>query len=249
VTSRAWSFCPFAGPANEGYPCLIDEEDLAQLGGGAAASVPPFDLGSGETASLENTIDPAILAAVCAGTPDQPAVVDCEGGFPVQVKLVVSAGEARITSVRELRLRFAPEHEPNANPTIDGLVAVAAGGEQPLGDTPDTTLLRGEETVIRARVPAEASESFTGLDEDTGEPGPQKERLILSWFVESGDLDTERTAFIDGVVGLEAALENTWEPDAVDDYPRDTSDLFVVVRDSRGGVTWRRGAATLGAVP
>lgn len=247
VTSWQWSWCPFAGPANEGYPCLIDEDDLAALGGGG--NVPSFDLGSAETASFESSIDPAILAAVCEGTPGQPSVVDCAGGFPVQLRLGVQSGAAQITAVREFRLRFAPEHEPNANPAIDGLVAVIGGAEQPVGDAPDTTLARGEETVIRTRIAPEVSESYTAIDEDTGQPATVRERLIVSWFVETGDLDDERTTFIDGVTTLDQALENTWEPDLTDEFERDTADLFVVVRDARGGTSWRRGTVALGAAP
>ena len=55
-----------------------------------------------------------------------------------------------------------------------------------------------------------------------------------------------RTTFIDEVEPLEDAVENEWEPDGVDDYPRDTSQVVVVVRDDRDGVAWMSGVVTLG---
>jgi hypothetical protein len=244
VTSYEWSWCPISGPSTDGYPCLVSEAELEMMGAG---DVPSFDLGTGETATLEHTIDPALLALVCAGNPDQPGLVDCQGGFPVQVKLVVTAGAETITTVRNLRLRFREEDEPNANPVIDGLIADQGAGEEDLvAGMP--TLPRGVETDIRVKVDASHVESYTDVD-DEGQPETVKERLIVTWFVESGDVDSERTVFIDGVTTLEEALENTWEPDGADDYVRDESAIVVVVRDNRDGVAWLRGSATLGAMP
>ncbi len=245
VTSYAWSWCPFAGPASEGSKCLVTEAELAAMG----VQVPPFDLGSAETASFEHNLDPALLASICGATaPGQPSFLDCEGGLPVQVKLVVTAGAEQITAINTLRLRFAPEHEANANPPIDGLSAVVAGTEVPVDLAPGPTLLRGEETDVRAQVQPTASEGYMGLDE-MGLPVAVREALVLSWFVESGELKDERTAFIDGVVELAPALENVWEPGLLKDYDRPTADLIVVIRDSRGGVSWRRGTVTLGDAP
>lgn len=247
VTKRAWSWCPFAGSSRDGYPCLVTEEELAAFGGGAA-NVPSFDLGSGETASLANAIDPMLLAGVCAGRPGQPKAIDCTGGFPVQVKLVVEAGDAEVTTVRALRLRFAPGDEANANPTIDGLVVVVNEVEQPLADAPEPMLARREEVVVRAQVADAIAESYTGADDD-GNPATLREHLSLSWFVESGVIDTKRTSFVDGLVPLADALENRWTPAGTDDYPMSTSQLVVVLRDNRNGVTWRSGTATLESTP
>jgi hypothetical protein len=249
VASMSWSWCPFAGAAEDGYPCLITEAELAELGGQPGSEIPPYDLGTGETASFEHSLDPDLLDAVCEGVADQPQLLDCEGGFPVQLKLTVtSESGAQVDSVRTLRLRFSEEHEPNLNPWVEGLMAVVEDDEQEIGDEPTVTLPRREETVIRAEVPAEVIESYTGTDEE-GEPEERVEQLILTWFVESGDTESERTAFIDDVEPLEDAVQNEWEPDGVDDYPRDTSQLFVVVRDDRDGVAWGSGVVTLGDPP
>ncbi len=243
VVSRQWSWCPFPGSASDGYPCLVTESELAELGGDEV-SVPPFDLGEGETAALENTFDPFLLEVLCSGTEDTPSLLDCTGGFPVQIKLTVRTEDEEVTAVRDLRLRFSDDQEPNANPTLSGIAVVIDGEEQSISDTPGPSLARDEDTVVRADVPADASETFTGID-DNGDPVPERERIIVTWFVESGDIDDERTVFIDGVVDLATALENTWTPADREEYPPETSDVVVVVRDNRNGVTWQRGVVEL----
>ena len=245
IASLRWSWCPFAGNATDGYPCLITEEELAQLGGGSAEDIPPFDLGDGETAALEHTLDPDLLAAVCRNTEDQPVVLDCDGGFPVQIKLTVrSQSGEEVDSVRTLRLRFSDEHDPNQNPWAEGLLAVLDGGETDIGSEPTVTLPRSTETVVRAKVPADVIETYTGTD-DNGAPEEKLEQIILTWFVESGDTKSMRTTFIDGIEPLEDAVENEWTPDGPEDYPGDTSQIVVVVRDDRDGVAWQTGVVSL----
>ena len=97
-------------------------------------------------------------------------------------------------------------------------------------------------------MPDDVIETYTGLD-DQGDPVESVEQLTLTWFVESGDTQSQRTAFIDDVEPLDDASQNEWEPDGETDYPRDTSEVVVVVRDDREGVAWGRGVVTLGDPP
>jgi hypothetical protein len=248
VESMAWSWCPFAGSPEEGAPCLVSEEELADLNGGGS-DVPPFDLGQGETATFEHSLDPDLLASVCEGVPNQPQVINCEGGFPAQIKLTLRTAEgAEVDSLRTLRLRFDDSHEPNQNPRVEGLRAVLGEEEQDIGDEPSVTVPRREQTVVRAMVPDDVIETYMGLD-DQGDPVESVEQLTLTWFVESGDTESQRTAFIDDVEPLDEASQNEWEPDGETDYPRDTSEVVVVVRDDREGVAWGRGVVTLGDPP
>jgi hypothetical protein len=244
VDRYAWSWCPLPGPASEGYPCLVGEDELAGLGGGGA--IPPYDLGDGETATFENSLDPALLTQVCDGSVDQPALIACDGGFPAQVRLRLTAGDTTIDVVRQLRLRFRDEDEANANPTIGALTAELDGGDAAIDDDGTVVVRRREEHPIRVDVPDDVVEPYTGRDDD-GEPTDARERIILSWFVETGDLDDERTSYVPAVVPeLPDALDNVWEPDPDLDSARDTSELVVVVRDDRDGVAWTRGRVTLG---
>lgn len=247
IDSYEWSWCPFPGNVFDGYPCLISEQDLEELGG-LVGEVPPFDLGGDETATLSNTLDPELLTTLCTGTPQQPSLLDCTEGFPVQVRLVVRTASEEITAVRRLQMRFAAEHAPNANPVIDGIAADIDGDDVSIETDAGPTLPRGEETLIRAQFSVDHSESFDTLD-DFGMPVAEQERLIVSWFTETGDVDSERTTFISGSVDLSVASENAWEPGPVEDYAPDTSELIVVLRDSRGGVSWISGRVDLGDEP
>ena len=92
------------------------------------------------------------------------------------------------------------------------------------------------------------SESYSGLD-DEGNLSDQRERLTLSWFVESGDMEFEKTAFIQDVEPISDPIRNSWTPALTRDYAPDTARIVVVVRDNRGGVTWARGNVRLGASP
>jgi hypothetical protein len=244
VTSYAWSWCPFAD--NTGT-CLLSEAELRAAAGEAGAAIPPYDLGSGPTASLPHTIPVALLDALCDATPTQPAVVDCEGGFPVTIRVAIATATTTVVTIRTLRLR-RPGDPDNTNPVIDGILVIDGSGEHPVDDTPTVTLPRLVETELRAQVRPEMAESYPGFDLDD-RPITARERLVFTWFVESGDTDAERTGFIDGIEPLEDAVGNLWEPADVVDYPRDTARLLLVIRDSREGVSWRSATVSLGGAP
>jgi hypothetical protein len=249
IESYRWEWCPFPGSSADGSPCLVTEDEARELAGAAADTIPPFDLGRDPTATFENSLDRGLLAALCEGAAAQaPELASCEGGFPVQVKLTVRTADEEVVTVRTLRLRFEEDSEPNANPSIDALSAELDGDEVELVDDPLVSLPRRSETTIHADVPAAASERYTRLDEH-GQPEEVSERLLLTWFVESGDTSDEHTLFIDGRVSLEDATENEWEPDGEDDYPEEESILLVVVRDGREGVTWLERRAALDPDP
>ena len=248
VDSVTWSWCPFAGSSVDGHPCLITEEDLATLNGGSP--VPSYDLGQGETATFEHTLEPDLLASACElGAEQTVDVIDCSGGFPsvIRLSLVTEQGH-EIDSVRNLRLRFDDSQDPNQNPRVEGLSALLGDAEEEIGDEPSVTVPRKEETILRAQVPADVIETYTGLD-DEGQPEERSEDLFLTWFVESGDTQSQRTTYIEDVEPLEDATQNEWEPDGPVDYPRETSEIVVVVRDDRDGVAWQRGVVTLGDEP
>jgi hypothetical protein len=248
-----WSWCPLPGSANEGYPCTVSEAELqsmASLTGTAGIVVPPFDLGTGATAMLPHGLNPLLLQQICAGVEGLPQTIDCEGGFPVQVKLVVKAGGDEVVSVRTLRLRFGTS-EPNANPRIDGLAIrlPEAMVDLPIAETPEVTIPRAVASLLKAVVPLEmVAERYTGKD-DNMQVAMLREQLTLSWFIESGDTDEQRTRWVEGGFRPEKTFENEWTPDRVKDYAPGTSRVIVVIRDNRGGVDWRAAAVRLEATP
>jgi hypothetical protein len=249
ATGYEWSWCPLAGSPNEGHPCLVTPDQIAELAA-AGVTLPSFDLGSEPTASLTHAVDPGLLTALCEGTAvGLPQLPDCEGGFPVQVKLVVRSAARTVTAVRQLRLRFDPATEPNANPTIEGLLARQEEDLfVPITEQNALTLPRDDETVIRAVVPESAAETYLGKDVEL-RPARVHEQLVLTWFIESGDTKSEHTSFIFGEVPLKDAVSNEWIPARSKKYAPDRARLIVVLRDNRGGVSWAEGAVMLGMDP
>jgi hypothetical protein len=253
----SWSWCPFPGSSNDGYPCQVTQEQLAMLSAGTP--LPPLELGTTPTISLANAVNPAVLQQLCAGVPGAPQILDCTGGFPVQVKVVVQSPTDSITTVTSLRLRFDTATAANQRPTIDGLIAelppaaTAPPGTPPqvIPIDPDPTpapavaLRRNEDNVIKALIPATVIETYLGRDDDLN-PAMVSEHLTLTWFVESGDTRSSRTSFVAGGIGtLEKTLSNKWKPALTKDYAPTTSRIVVVARDNRGGVAWRSGVVAL----
>jgi hypothetical protein len=233
---HAWSLCLAPGSADAGFPCAA-----------------PIDLGTKATATLVHDSDPATLARICAGDSPAPAPFDCDGGFPAQIKLTVtSPGGDTIVAVSEIRLRFAADDSANLRPTVDGLAVVKDGVDVPLAPPdsgePLVTLPRNVETAIKAVVPAAASESYLGRDDDL-RPALVHERLVFTWFVETGSTEQEHTGYLEGAGSLERNLTNKWTPGLHRDFPGPRAHLVVVARDNRGGVGWRAGLVGLEASP
>jgi hypothetical protein len=253
----AWSWCPLAGPANDGYPCLVSEEQLRALAMGVPGieDLPPRDLGTGPTAELPHRVPEALLTLACEGMGrERPPLADCDaGGLPVTVFLRVRTATDEVQAVRTLRLRRAIDTQPNTNPTVGALTWLdAAGAAVGRLDDPQApvSLVRRERAKLGVTVPAEAAERF---EERVGMAMTMaaQERLFLTWFAESGSFKNERTALLPDVdrALVEDPFRNEWRPARTEDYPRTESRVIVVIRDNRGGVGWTEGAATLKEAP
>jgi hypothetical protein len=253
----AWSWCPLAAGIPEGGECVIDEAEFSQLAMQSGVSLPAYDLGSEPTAQFSNVFDPALLAELCARSVEGLALLDCEHGFPIQIRFTVTSAEDELTAVRTLRLRFG-EIEANANPAIAAIRAILPEeGERELAEPsedsePEVTLPRRASTTIMADISEGEAESYQSAGEpaEQGEGSVQaRERLLVTWFVESGSTKYEHTSFDEGFQPIEETVENRWEPERVSDYPPNTARIFVVVRDDRGGVGWRSAAVRLSETP
>jgi hypothetical protein len=250
----AWSWCPRLGNPNDGFPCPVDEEQLQQLAATARlVDLPPLSLGADPTSAFRNPFPGAVLAHLCdqgyAGTP-----ADCRGGFPVRVKVTVAHGGVERTATMILRLPITDDAASNANPRFEpggpALGALMAGVEQPIDEQAAVTLPRLKETDLRAHVSDAEAESYVGLDDDDT-VAVLRERLVLSWYVETGDVtaDSFHTGYFPGLTDIGQFLSNKWKPGKQADFPLDHARLIVVLRDNRGGVSWASGVVGLEAAP
>jgi hypothetical protein len=209
----------------------------------------PTDATNGST-TFTNPFPPELLQMLCAGM-GNIAAPDCTNGFPIQLQLTVTTDNDSVQAVRPLNL-ILNSGQANQNPTVTGLYAAVGGGagQQFDGNPPAMmpTLPRHTKTAINTMIDANDSEMYLGKDDDNN-PAMVNERLNLSWFVESGDTDHQRTAYIAGQVALQDAATVKWTPAFKKDYAPDTSRLILIIRDDRQGVSWIDGIVSLEPTP
>ena len=263
-----WTWCPFPGAADDGYPCLLTDDLKKTLPADVVNALPQEDLGTDPQAMLANAVDPAILGAICEGMGGNMGGLDCTGGFPVQIKLVVKTATDEVKSVFRTRWGLKAE-DANTNPTVDALdfvlkdtsTSMDAGAMDAGAPTVTKTLaidetnsqkvalVRDEANDLRLRdTLIDQSETYMGLNDQIPPlPATLKERLFVSWFVESGNTDEMSTGYIPDKTTKDIFLKNAWTPGTTKKYPRDTSRIFLVIRDNRAGVGWYQGLVNLTA--
>ena len=236
----SWSWCPLSSVAADGFECQISEEQLAESG------VPflPYDLGQTPTIDFPYPTAPEALQYACraiaeqGNLPDFVPLPDCEKGFPVTVTLVLESETETIRAVKEVVLVYGPDDERNRNPVLGGLTIRRTGQNtlSPLVPEPATlvSVERGVTHQLQVRLSEESSERYTptGADDETSEP------LVVTWFVEGGELEKTRTSFFPGETSLATAEQNDWVTPSVADFEPSQMRVYAVLRDGRGGVDW-----------
>ena len=245
----AWSWCPFPGPAGQGYPCLVTKDEVAMVTAGTA---PDLDLGHDPTASFPHTIDPALLEKNLCGGMGGMAALDCTGGVPIQIALVVktASDQTGVKSVFTMRLGLLAT-DANSNPAISGLAAFQNGAPIAIdpANTNGVTLIRDVENPLD--LPSDLvnqSETYLGTD-SSNQPAMVQERLFVTWFVETGDTKDQSTGLIVGSSDPQIFLHDTWTPAIVKKYPRTSARILLVLRDNRAGVGWTEGQVNLAEAP
>jgi hypothetical protein len=244
-----WTWCPLAAPSSDGYQCLVTEADLAAYVTSGLPPFPAFDLGTGQTATFTNGIDPMVFDFVCNNMlPNVPTMntIDCSAGFSTQVTLTVTTATDSVTAVQNLKLRRDGTTPANANPAITAVNAALGSAYAPVDDTGAVILQRDVETPLSVTIDPSVAEVYPDPSNDNA---PTTERLFATWFVETGDTHDQRTSYIAGSTSFGDLLKNSWTPANARNYPSPTARIFVVLHDNRGGAAWTGGTVTLGASP
>jgi len=145
----------------------------------------------------------------------QPLRVDLEGSLSLGFQRIrCNLAGAPLLAIRD----YAARYRPNQNPgfSVDAPAEVSAG-----------------QTVrLVATWPAAAAESYVAFAPGGSALVDRREALRVSWFTSAGELGDEHTGRAES--DLSTSTETTWQAPAAPGPVR----LWVVLRDSRGGVAF-----------
>jgi hypothetical protein len=170
----------------------------------------------------------------------RPRDPDVTGGFYQPVRVTVFGADTADTAYGLERLEcklanasadvvinYAARHEPNANPQLQPLTLAVSGAPV----TPDAIPF-GASVTLRVSWPAAAAETYVMFDPGTGALVDRRESMRVSWYATAGSFENDRTGRDE--TETETFTENVWTAPT----ERTTTHLFVVLRDSRGGVAF-----------
>lgn len=245
VTSRtatySWSWCPLPFGGDNEDECPITYADLQMLVAMAGGQVdpPPYDLGTTAEASLAHLLPPPLLKGIC----DQFASIDlpegikppaCNGRLSVQVRLVLEDRGTTLAANRELSLIYEEDAVANQNPSITGgELSVRGAPAFPLSEDEVTIVARDVEYRVELDIEESNAESYVDPEE-----GDLTETLTVSWFFEDGAMDKGRSSYLEGAVDFPNLLENHYRTPSEEERASEEAQLFFVIRDDRGGLSW-----------
>lgn len=240
----AWGFCTEPAPLSSNNvvndACLARADPLPADGIEVQGTIP---------IAACSVFGPTPPAPRPGEPPLRPHDADVTGGYYQPVRAVATLdgaalpagiGLTRITcdlanAPFDVAADFSARYRPNVNPTLVGVTAVTAsargsGDGTALGTEP-TTLPAHTAVTLRATWTADSVESFPVFDPESRTLVDHREAMRVSWFVSGGELSSERTGR--GEAETDTFADDTWTtPDPGPAY------LWVVLRDSRGGVVF-----------
>jgi hypothetical protein len=120
---------------------------------------------------------------------------------------------------------FAAAYKLNLNPQLLPLTATVNGSPQPLTGIPT-----GARLTLEASWPAASAETFAYFDPVSQTVTTQRESMQVAWYSSGGALDTESTGRASD--DMATTTDDGWDAPGT----AGTTHLWIVLRDSRGGV-------------
>jgi hypothetical protein len=234
----AWGFCAQPAPLSSnnvvGDDCIYTAASLMPRGVAITTTI-PIDACS--------VFGPTPPAPAPGEPPRRPHDADVTGGYYQPIRALAKLGGAdQVAGIGLTRITcdlanapfdvvqdFHARYHPNTNPTIARVVAQLPG----VADARDLPVELPARTAIplRVRWAEDAAEVFPVFDLRSRALVDHREAIRVSWFVSDGELASERTGRTEDE--LDTYADNTWTtPDA------GVAHLWVVVRDTRGGVSF-----------
>jgi hypothetical protein len=231
----AWSFCTAPKP-------LTDDNVVSNAcvgdGPGVGDAAPLQGVGVGVSVTAKTpTTGCSIFGPDVGSMGLRPVDPDSTGGY-YQPLLATLAGAGDAVELARIHCdlanagatvatAFAKAYHDNLNPTLLPVTATLDGGTVSLSAIPTSSRV-----VLQASWPAASAETFAYFDEASQTVGSQREAMQVAWYSSGGTLDTEST----GRAGDDPATssQDAWTAPG----SAGTVHLWVVLRDSRGGVAW-----------
>ncbi|HEX8795202.1 MAG TPA: hypothetical protein VF765_29845, partial [Polyangiaceae bacterium] len=222
----AWDFCTAPKPITED-----NVVSSACLGSGALVAA-----GAGPTTTARTPAKGCSLFGPDTGsTGFRPRDPDATGGFYQPLRATLSGAPDAFALARihcdlpnasaDAAAAFAKAYKLNQNPQLMSLTATVSGAAVALGSIP-----AGAHVSLEARWPASSAETFAYFDPSTQTVTTQREAMQVAWYTSDGSFDSESTGR--SADDMTTTSDDGWQaPDAVQ-----TTHVWIVLRDSRGGV-------------
>jgi len=229
-----WRYCNTPKP--------LDENNIVAAGclDGSGPQLPA--IGSGASVSAVMPLNACQLFGPDPPPPMQgkpplrPRDPDVSGGYyqPLRVDVAGASGFGleRITcnlgnAGAEIAIDFAKRYSANKNPTLLDVPVPQA-------------IHAGDKITFTASWPPESAETYPVYDLSALALVDHRESLRVSWFATAGSFEHDRTGR--GETEMETSSDDIWTA------PKDAGmvTMWVVLRDSRGGVDWRQFTLTVG---
>jgi hypothetical protein len=228
VTSAGidWSFCTAPKPLTEdnvvSNACLDSSSLVAAGVGPTATAMTPSDGCS-------------VFGPDIASTGFRPRDPDGTGGYyqPLRADLARADSAFELARIHcdlanadaAAASAFAAAYQLNTNPQLLPLTATVAGAPTALTGIPS-----GARVTLEASWPDASAETFAYFDAATQGVTVQRESMQVAWYSSGGALDTESTGRASG--DSVTTSDDGWSAPSV----AGTVHLWIVLRDSRGGV-------------
>jgi hypothetical protein len=221
-----WDFCTAARPLTDDNvvsDACLGSSLLLSAGSGPAVTATTPSMGC-------STFGPDTSASDL-----RPADPDSTGGYYQPLRVDLAGTDSVFTLVRihcdlanasaSVARAFAAAYTMNQNPTLLPLTATIGGAPVTL-----SAIAAGVRVTFTASWPAASAETFAYVDPTTDELTMQRESMQVAWYSTAGVLDTQST----GRASDDTATTSNdgW---AAPSTPGPVA-IFVVLRDSRGGV-------------
>jgi hypothetical protein len=237
----AWDVCKQPKPpaeSNSVASACVNGVPGADVGATFSAAVP------GDACSLFGPNTPAPKSGEPALRPRDP---DITGGYYVPVRLLVDdalaetlmafaferifcgLGGAPLTAIQD----YNTSYKKNVNPVLQGLSMIDANGTaiDLLGGA--GVVRSGSQVALVASASPDSAETFPVYDSASQTLRQDVESLRVSWFASDGKFENDRST----ADPVSAAATNSWTaPQVAEDVV--VVPVWVVLRDSRGGVDW-----------